>query len=151
MCAWKFFHTTYENLPCGMRAVCFNTSNKIKDETYLLLDCKRYCSIRDMLLFKTVTKIDDIRKLSHENLISLLMNANDYFVSLRLTVLISSWFEMKDKLIWPFWEYWVNVMIYINVAIVPWYLNYRNYHAFHTFAMLYCWSHANKAHCCCSG
>ena len=26
---------------------------------------------------------------------------------------------------------------------------YHNYHAFHAFAMLYSYSHANKAHCCC--
>ena len=35
---------------------------------------------------------------------------------------ISSCFEVRDKLIWPFLEYWINVMIYINVAIVPWFV-----------------------------
>ena len=62
---------------------------------------------------------------------------------------ISSCFEVRDKLIWPFLEYWINVMIYINVAIVPWYWNHCNYHAFHAFVIQYCYSHANKAHCCC--
>ena len=28
-------------------------------------------------------------------------------------------------------------------------LTYCNYHAFHAFAMLYCYSHTNKAHYCC--
>ena len=31
---------------------------------------------------------------------------------------ISSSFEMRDKLIWPLLEYWINVMIYINTEIV---------------------------------
>ena len=60
--------------------------------------------MRDIFLSKIETKIDDIRKLSHENLISQLMNSNDYYVNLRLIVFISSCFEM---------------MIYIIVAIVP--------------------------------
>ena len=28
-------------------------------------------------------------------------------------------------------------------------LNYCNYYAFDAFAILYCYRHANKAHCCC--
>ena len=36
-----------------------------------------------------------------------------------LIVFISLCFEMRDKLIWPFLEYWTNVMMYINVVIVP--------------------------------
>lgn len=53
-----------------------------------------------------------------------------------LIVFISLCFEMRDKLIWPFLEYWINVMMYINVVIVPWYLNYSNYHAFHCCRVL---------------
>ena len=62
---------------------------------------------------------DDIRKLPPESLISKLMNSNDNYVNLRLVVFISSCFEMKEKLICAFLEYWINVVpIYINVAIV---------------------------------
>jgi len=45
------------------------------------------------------TEIDDIRKLSHENLRLQLMNSNDYYVNLRLLMVILSFFEMRDKLI----------------------------------------------------
>ena len=44
-------------------------------------------------------KIDDIRKLSHENSISQLMNSCNYYINLRLMMFISSCFEMRDKLI----------------------------------------------------
>ena len=56
------------------------------DETHLLLDCQRYSSMRDIFLSKIERKVYDIRKLSHENLISQLMNSNDYYVNLRLIV-----------------------------------------------------------------
>ena len=46
--------------------------------------------MRDIFFSKIETKIDDIRNLSHENLISELMNANDHYVDLRLTMFISS-------------------------------------------------------------
>ena len=49
--------------------------------------------------FQIETKIDDIRKLSHKNLISQLMNSNDYYVNLRLNMSISSCFQMRDKVI----------------------------------------------------
>ena len=61
--------------------------------------------------------IDSIRQLSHEKLISQLMNSNDYQVNLRLIMFISSCLEMRDKLIWPLLEYWIDVMI---VEIVSW-------------------------------
>ena len=64
----------------------------------LLLDCQRYSSIRAIFLSKIETKIDDIRKLQ-ENLISQLMNSDDYYVSIRVIMLISSCFEIRDKLI----------------------------------------------------
>jgi len=67
-----------------------------------------------------------------------LMNSNDNYINLRLFMFFSSFFEMRDKLIWPLLEYWINVMLYINVEIVPWYINYCNYHAFDAFAMLCC-------------
>ena len=55
--------------------------------------------MRDIFLSKIETKIDDIRKLSDEKLISQLMNANDYYVNPRFIIFISSCFEMRDKLI----------------------------------------------------
>ena len=78
--------------------------NKIEDETHLLVDCQRYSSMTDMFrmfLSKIETKIDDIRKLAHENLISQMMNSNDYYVNLRLNYVdfVSSCFGMRDKLI----------------------------------------------------
>ena len=78
--------------------------------------------MRDIRFSKIETKIDDIRKLVHENLISQMMNSNDYYVNLRLNYVdfISSCFEMRDKLILPLLQYWINVMIYIIVEIVPW-------------------------------
>ena len=53
--------------------------------------------MRDIFLSKIETKIDEIRKLSHENLTSQLMNSNDYYVNLRLIMFISSCFEMRNK------------------------------------------------------
>ena len=67
-----------------------------------------------------------------------LMNSSDNYINLRLFIFFSSFFEIRDKLIWPLLEYWINVMLYINVEIVPWYINYCNYHAFDAFAMLCC-------------
>ena len=68
----------------------------VEDEVKLLLDCERYSSKRDIFLSKIETKIDDIRKLSQENLKSQLKNSNDYYhFNLRLTIFISSCFEIK--------------------------------------------------------
>ena len=54
--------------------------------------------MRDIFLSKTETKIDDNRKLSRENLISQLMNSNEYIVNRRLIMSNLSCFEIKDKL-----------------------------------------------------
>ena len=86
-----------DKIPLEERICPLCSGNKIEDETHLLLDCQRYSSTRDIFLSKIETKIDDIRKLSHENLISQLMNSNDYY--LRLMMFISSCFEMRNKLI----------------------------------------------------
>ena len=90
---------SYDKIPLEERICPLCTGNKIEDETHLLLDCQRYSSMRDIFLSKIETKIDEIRKLSHENLISQLMNSNDYYVNLRLIMFISSCFEMRNKLI----------------------------------------------------
>ena len=59
----------------------------------LTLNFKGYSSIRSIFLSKTETKIDDIRKLSHENFVSQLTNSNDYYANLRLIVFILSCFD----------------------------------------------------------
>ena len=82
----------YDKIPLEERICPFCTGNKIEDKTHLLLDCQRYSSMRDIFLSKIETKID-------ENLISQLMNSNDYYVNLRLIMFISSCFEMRNKLI----------------------------------------------------
>ena len=64
----------YAKIPLGERICPFCSGNKIEDETHLLLDCRRYSPQRDIFLSKIATKNVDIRKLSHENLISQLMN-----------------------------------------------------------------------------
>ena len=78
----------YDKIPLEERIYPLCSGNKIEDETHLLLDCQRYSSMGDIFLSKIETKIDEIRKLSHENLISQLMNSNDYYVNLRLIMFI---------------------------------------------------------------
>ena len=91
---------SYDKIPFDERICPLCSGNKIVDETQLrFLDCQRYSSMRDLFLSKIETKIDDIPKLSHENLISQLMNSNDYYVNLRLIMFISSCFDIRDKLI----------------------------------------------------
>ena len=68
----------YDKIPLDERIRPLCSGNKSEHETHLLLDCKRYSSIRDIFLSKIETKIDDIEKKSHENLMSQLMNSNDY-------------------------------------------------------------------------
>ena len=89
----------YDKIPLEERIFPLCSGNKIEDETRLLLDCQRYSSMRDIFLSEIETKIDEIQKLSHENLISQLMNSNDYYVNLRLIMFISWCFEMRNKLI----------------------------------------------------
>ena len=71
----------YDKIPLDERICPLCSGNKIKDEIHLLLDCQRYSSMRDIFLSKIETKIDDIRKVSHEKLISKLINSNDYYVN----------------------------------------------------------------------
>ena len=75
----------YDKNPLDERKGALCCGNKIEDETHLLLDCP----MRDIFLSKIERKVDDIRKLSHENLIPQLMNSNDYYVNLRLIASIS--------------------------------------------------------------
>ena len=68
----------YENIPPNERICHFCTSNKIEDENHFWLDCKAYSQIRDIFFSKLETKIPDFKSLSHDTLISLLMNYSDY-------------------------------------------------------------------------
>ena len=84
----------YDKIPLDERICSLCSGNKIAFTALSLFPDKR-----DIFLSKIETKFDDIRKLSHENLISKLMNSNDYYVNLRLIMFISSCFEIRDKLI----------------------------------------------------
>ena len=90
----------YEKIPCDERICYFCTGNKIEDENYFLLDCKAYSQIRDTSFFsKLETKIPDFKSLSHDTLISLLMNSSDYLINCQLVSFISQCFELRTKLI----------------------------------------------------
>ena len=65
----------YDKIPLDERICPLCSDEKIEDETHLLLDCQRYSSMRDIFLSKIETKIEDIRKLWNENLISQLRNS----------------------------------------------------------------------------
>ena len=56
----------------------FSARLDFEDETHFLLDCKAYSQIRDIFFSKLETKIPDFKSLSHDTLISLLMNSSDY-------------------------------------------------------------------------
>ena len=89
----------YENIPRNERMCHFCTSNKIEDENHFLLDCKAYSQIRDTFFSKLETKIPDFKSLSHDTLISLLMNSSDYLINCQLVSFISQCFELRTKLI----------------------------------------------------
>ena len=89
----------YEKIPRDERICYFCTGNKIKDENHFLLDCKAYSQIRDKFFSKLGTKIPDFKSLSHDTLISLLMNSSDYLINCQLVSFISQCFELRTKLI----------------------------------------------------
>ena len=89
----------YDKIPREERLCNLCNSNKIEDETHFLLDCPRYSSIRDMFFSKIESKIPFLRLLSHETLISHLMNSTDYYINIQLISFISSCFELRDKLV----------------------------------------------------
>ena len=67
-------------------------------KTHFLLDCKAYSQIRD-IFSKLETKIPDFKSLSHDSLISLVMNSSDYLIKCQLVSFISQCFELRTKLI----------------------------------------------------
>ena len=78
--------TLLKQIPLDERVCPLCSGNKIEDETRLLLDSQRYSSMRDIFPPEIETKIDDIRKLSHEKLISHLMNSIDYYAYVDLRI-----------------------------------------------------------------
>ena len=60
---------------------------------------KAYSQIRDTFFSKLETKIPDFKSLSHDTLISLLMNSSDYLINCQLVSFISQCFELRTKLI----------------------------------------------------
>ena len=89
----------YEKIPRDERICYFCSRNKIEDENHFLLDCKAYSPIRDTFFSKLETKIPDFKSLSHDTLISLLMNSSDYLINCQLVSFISQCFELRTKLI----------------------------------------------------
>ena len=63
---------------------------KLKMKLAFLLDCPSYSSIRDRFFSKIEPKIPFLRLLSHETLLSHLMNCTDYFINIQLISFISS-------------------------------------------------------------
>ena len=79
--------------------ICYScTSNKIEDESHFLLECKAYSQIGDTFFSKLETKIPDFKSLSHDTLISLLMNSSDYFINCQLVSCILQRLELRTKL-----------------------------------------------------
>ena len=91
--------TVYNNIPCDERLCNLCNCNRIEDETYFLLDCPSFSSIRHMFFSKLEPKILFLRLQSHESLLSHLMNSTDYFINIQLISFISTCFELRDKLI----------------------------------------------------
>ena len=89
----------YDNIPCDKRLCNLCNCNRIEDETYFLLDCPSFSSIRHMFFSKLEPKILFLRLQSHESLLSHLMNSTDYFITIQLISFISTCFELRDKLI----------------------------------------------------
>ena len=72
---------------------------KLKMKLIFLLDCPSYSSLRDRFFSKIEPKIPILRLLSHETLLSHLMNCTDYVINIQLISFISSCFEQRDKLV----------------------------------------------------
>ena len=108
----------YENIPRNERICHFCTRNKIEDENHFLLDYKAYSQIRDIFFSKLETKIPDFKSLSHDTLISLLMNSSDY--NCQLVSFISQCFELRTKLISM--NEWMRTVTFCNVlhVLISW-------------------------------
>ena len=89
----------HDNIPREERLCNLCNCNRTEDETHFLLDCPSFSSIRDMFFSKLEPKITFLRLKSHESLLSHLMNSTDYFINIQLISVISTCFELRDKLI----------------------------------------------------
>ena len=91
----RFETGRYDKIPRDERLCSLCNCNKIEDETHFLLDCPSFSSIRDRLFSKIEPKMPFLRLLSHETLLSHLMNCTDYFINIQLISFISSCFEQS--------------------------------------------------------
>ena len=80
----------YDKIPRDERLCSLCNCNRIEDETHFLQECPSYSSIRDRFFSKIELKIPFLRLLSHETLLSHLMNCTDYFINIQLISFISS-------------------------------------------------------------
>ena len=102
-------------LLCGDEGICpLHGGNKTEDKTHLFLDWKRYSSIWNKnwwYLFENYR----MKVWQHNWLIPMITTLT--FDEIFRNMSISSCFQMRDKVIWPFLEYWINA-ICITVEIV---------------------------------
>ena len=89
----------YENIPRDEMLCSLCNCNRIEDETHFLLDCPSFSSIREMFFSKLEPKIPFLRLQSHETLLSHLINSSDYFIKIQLISIISSCFELNNKVV----------------------------------------------------
>ena len=89
----------YDNIPRDEMLCSLCNSNRIDDETHFSLDCPSFSSIREMFLSKPEPKIPFPRLEPHEALLSHLINSSDYFIKIQLISIISSCFELRDKVV----------------------------------------------------
>ena len=82
---------------------CYAVSAIVKgidDKTHFSLDCSFFFfSIREMFFSKLEPKIPFLRLEPHETLLSHLINSSDYFIKIQLISIISSCFELRDKVV----------------------------------------------------
>ena len=89
----------YDNLPRDEMLCSLCNCNRIEDETHILLDCPSFSSIREVFFSKLESKIPFLQLKSHETLLSHLVNSSDYFIKIQLISVISSCFELRDKVV----------------------------------------------------
>ena len=89
----------YENIPRDEMLCSLCNCNRIEDETHFLLDCPSFSSIREMFFSKLEPKIPFLRLQWHETLLSHLINSSDYFLKIQLISIISSCFELNNKVV----------------------------------------------------
>ena len=89
----------YDNKPRDEMLCSLCNCNRIEDETQILLDCPSFSSIREVFFSKLEPKIPFLRLQSHETLLSHLINSSDYFIKIQLISIISSCFELRDKVV----------------------------------------------------